>query len=421
MKFLLMPNDMGGGGGHFFRMVALADKLLQAGHQPLFIVHQKKFARYLELKNIRYKRLLTGFWNIKQIVTGYAPRPLNKKAYREAIFWEIPDLSYQVIRDGIWSLQELNRRMLIIEHQIQLWRPECIISDGHLLAGIIGKKMSIPVVQIARKISFPETSSLLWWKNEANYKFPDLSVLFPNGALNGVSVNKLLFSADKLLIPSYYPLEPYEGSVPHLYCGALIRYPFPKLDKASKRDVIYITSGSGAKKNNLVLLLPVIEYVQKHTDCKIVISDPYHYFHKMIPVSDKLTIQDWVDNAAIMKQTRLVISHGGYGTMMDAFVHGVPSIIVPFHSEQEGNGRSIVRSGMGMLHLLHDLNLEKLKFNWKFGEFEMGISTRSTPSYESMFDHIESLLADSEHYIDQSNSIRKDVEDSLIINFIKDW
>jgi hypothetical protein len=53
----------------------------------------------------------------------------------------------------------------------------------------------------------------------------------------------------------------------------------------------------------------------------------------------------WLPGAAMVARADVVLFHGGYGTMMETIRAGVPSVLLPFHTEQEGNGRRLEQNG----------------------------------------------------------------------------
>ena len=57
----------------------------------------------------------------------------------------------------------------------------------------------------------------------------------------------------------------------------------------------------------------------------------------------------WVPGKLLISRADLVIFHGGYGTMMECVAYGKPSIVIPFQTEQEGNGRRLEQLGCGAL------------------------------------------------------------------------
>jgi len=66
-------------------------------------------------------------------------------------------------------------------------------------------------------------------------------------------------------------------------------------------------------------------------------------------VPANIHVADYVPQRAVLKRSRVVICHGGYGTVLDAIDSAVPLIVVPFGADQHINGASVERLGIGRL------------------------------------------------------------------------
>ena len=60
-------------------------------------------------------------------------------------------------------------------------------------------------------------------------------------------------------------------------------------------------------------------------------------------------VEQWVPQADVLGHARLVVHHGGYGTLLDAVAAGVPQIAVPlFSADQFDNAARIGELGLGL-------------------------------------------------------------------------
>jgi UDP:flavonoid glycosyltransferase YjiC (YdhE family) len=64
--------------------------------------------------------------------------------------------------------------------------------------------------------------------------------------------------------------------------------------------------------------------------------------------------------------------------MMETVRFGVPSLIIPFHSEQEANGRRLEASGAGIVIRHSDGPYKPVWVRWHGGSFSFLIASRST-------------------------------------------
>ena len=60
-------------------------------------------------------------------------------------------------------------------------------------------------------------------------------------------------------------------------------------------------------------------------------------------------VVSYVPQRAVMDRCRLVICHGGYGTVLDAVDAAVPLVVVPFGADQYINAESVARLEIGRI------------------------------------------------------------------------
>ena len=63
----------------------------------------------------------------------------------------------------------------------------------------------------------------------------------------------------------------------------------------------------------------------------------------------------------MLKQARLFITHGGMNSVSEAFVYGVPMLVIPFVSDQPVNARQVQKLGLGKVLDHNDITADKLK------------------------------------------------------------
>jgi len=69
---------------------------------------------------------------------------------------------------------------------------------------------------------------------------------------------------------------------------------------------------------------------------------------EMIGASN-VQIVDSAPHAAILREARLVINHGGHGTVMKAAIAGLPQLVIPQGRDQNDNAMRIAHRGAGLL------------------------------------------------------------------------
>ena len=57
-------------------------------------------------------------------------------------------------------------------------------------------------------------------------------------------------------------------------------------------------------------------------------------------------VERYVDQAGVLPRCRLVVSHGGSGSLMGALEHGLPSVLTPLGADQPHNARRAADLGV---------------------------------------------------------------------------
>ncbi|MFO0640021.1 MAG: glycosyltransferase [Polyangiaceae bacterium] len=66
------------------------------------------------------------------------------------------------------------------------------------------------------------------------------------------------------------------------------------------------------------------------------------------PVSDRVHVHEMVEHGHLLPRCAVVVSNGGYGTLMASLAHGVPSVVVPIQADQPRNAKRMVDLGLGV-------------------------------------------------------------------------
>ena len=93
----------------------------------------------------------------------------------------------------------------------------------------------------------------------------------------------------------------------------------------------------------------------------------------------------------------MVIFHGGYSTMMETVNWGKPTITIPFHSEQEGNGRRLEQAGCGLVVKLSRESYRQVTSEWKYGNYSYLVQDRYDLTPEELIENIRKIRFHSEY------------------------
>jgi UDP:flavonoid glycosyltransferase YjiC (YdhE family) len=65
----------------------------------------------------------------------------------------------------------------------------------------------------------------------------------------------------------------------------------------------------------------------------------------LAPVPDNVRVERWVPQAEALARAKLVVCHGGSGTVLGALAAGIPLVILPLFADQATNAERLVRAG----------------------------------------------------------------------------
>lgn len=109
--------------------------------------------------------------------------------------------------------------------------------------------------------------------------------------------------------------------------------------------VVHLTLGT-TEANRTPGLYRLLIDAMKTEPLRLVVSmgrafDP----EEVGPPTPNVKVERYVDHAELLPFCNLVVSNGGYGTLMAALEHGLPSLVVPIQADQPRNARRCVDLG----------------------------------------------------------------------------
>jgi UDP:flavonoid glycosyltransferase YjiC (YdhE family) len=215
-----------------------------------------------------------------------------------------------------------------------------------------------------------------------------------------------LLCGDLLLVPSIPELDPLPDNLPTThYVGPLTRRdaeaaelgaPFQALGK--DHPLVYITLGGGADPVGDPDTFAVLNDAFAGMSVEVVVSTGLRFAPGDLPPPPRnIQYHRWVPGPALVARSQCVVFHGGYGTTMETARFGVPSVVLPFHSEQEANGRRLEAAGMARVIAPDLSSCQVVRQPWPYGEFTL--LARYTPflSAEELRETVRSILCDASY------------------------
>ena len=417
-KALFFPSFRGGGFGHIGRCLGLAQELKQRGWQTAFALDGQHAARVEATGQsvLRLRRPLSA-----TIIKRLIKLVRRHRSSPPPAFTLFSDMNFQIARDGFYSAQIVRQD---VERELELvrrFKPDVLIGDTWPLTSIVGRRAGLPVVQIIKSVVHPACPRLIWWDEPpSGLTSPDIQPVF-NPALAEWGIPPIqraedLLSGDLLLVPSIPELDPLpQGLSSTHYVGPLTRTDprsiespdwFDELDP--EHPLVYVTIGGGADPVGGVRLFQVLYQALGDLPLQVVASTSAKLKPADLPSPPaNFVLKNWVPGLAMIARSDVVVFHGGYGTMMETIHCGAPSVIVPFHSEQQANGQRLEASGAGIVIPHSTGPYQAIQHPWPAGPFAILVAPQPTLAPHQLRRAVERILSEEQFRLSTSRLKRQ--------------
>lgn len=397
-RILFFPWGAGGGVGYTGRCLAVAETLRSEGYECFFSSSGAttliKRAGFVVVQT-RVTRPSTG--------AEIRPPPYLAFANVERVY-AITTRYYKKDR----LLGQLQEDLRVIE-EVQ---PSLIVTDMQPTAAIAARYCQVPLVSLAdADFLSPKPNSWMPWVD------PDIVDILPypsclpvfNEILVDLGLDKVdnvseLLWGDLTLIPSIPELEPIDAALHKRselhYVGPIFWDP-PWSDtssvlanhRAEHHHNIYVTVGSGVMCPPAVM--QVILDACEQSNWRVFVSTGYA-FRGSVSVPPNTILQGFTGLNAALDWADVVISHGGYSTVIASLLFGKPSLIIPFMSEQEANGLYFIeQQGAGLLlrRAFIDRQTKRVRFRLRYS----GYSEKASIRVEDVQRALRDVLRDEQY------------------------
>ena len=407
MRALFIPSDYGGGLGHVSRCVALAEEFRRQGDECVFIITENH-RRLLEdlgfkaytIPDSKLRNLFLPFSKSRIVqVNGRTDKP---------VYVEFSSIDYQVTRDGYLDEFASLRRFKSGLKLIEALRPDVLIGDIHLLALPWGRNLRLKVVQITRFMGFPPRPNMIWWKPAPVQTPPDVRQVFaPICQLaNMPEIQKAadMLKGDVYLIPSSQEFEPIPTDLLEntffagpLLCSWKKQSALSSFRSETGKRRIFISIGGGARGVGHLELFRLLVEALKGLPVEVLISTSGKFpASNLSQLPSNFQIADWVDGHKAQRWCDLAIYHGGYATTHELLVKGRPGFVLPFHTEQEGNGRRLEQLKIGAVLPICKEPLETVSYQWRYGQYSFSAGYEIALTSHDIRNKVAALLEDSD-------------------------
>jgi UDP:flavonoid glycosyltransferase YjiC (YdhE family) len=316
-----------GGVGHLLPVISAASALRELGHEPVVLVTPSLAARAAE----------SGL----EVVVGRQPSP---EAVRE--IWDrlaagpSADVEYLIDRELFAGLAT-DAMLPSATAACREFAPELIVREPcEYATAIVAHRFGLPQAQIAISQSRIEHGVLAHIADGLDRHAPGLAAAiarapfltpFPASLDPSPWADTRRFAppaptAPPAPLPDWWPQRRSEPLV-YVTFGSVLGH----LSHARDVFAVALQAGEGLPVRVLLTVGAAV--------------DPA----SLGPVAPNTHIERWVPQRDVLAQARLVVCHGGSGTVLGALAAGVPMVVCPLFADQRANAALIGEAGAGLV------------------------------------------------------------------------
>ncbi|MBN2012888.1 hypothetical protein JW960_26395 [candidate division KSB1 bacterium] len=401
MRILFIPNDLNGGTDNLSRCRALAQFATKSGHDCTIVIHQKQH-RMVISEDIKHS-YISPFNPVQRMVQPSFP-PSNHRSF----FVTISNRNYQIVKDNLIHPKSIHKMLGQYADIVHKFRPHIIINDGNLIGTITAKRFRLPLVQIAHASYYPVRPQIIWWEPiPLELRAPDIRHLF-NPILESLKLHPIesaeeLLEGNMGLIPSIPGLAPADLSSDTYYVGPLLPIHNSSTDldwrRVGDQKHIYVSMGHNRPPFEVQPFLDTLVATYGNQEVSVLVKVPDYVNIKRLKVTaPNIIFRKGISDRVAIHASDIVVFHGNYTPMMETVLAGKPSIVIPFHSEQESNGRYLQRAGIGRICKLSTGQEELVIKHWKYGAYSYFIHRNYNLTVDRLRDLTNDLLTDDSYY-----------------------
>lgn len=328
MARILIGWELGAGGGHGTRQLALAKMLVERGHTPLFAPQQVgPFAAHAPTWQAPVWPRLLG--------------PLSRRyAVPPATMGDM--LAYL----GLDDVDAMTAMIMAWDRIIADARPDAVVAEYapvlHLAARNRipclgwGTGFSLPPAELANFPSLTGGAAVI----PETALIEGLNLALRRAGRAPLSALPEIFAADRSVVASFRDLDPYRDRRSGPYSAPALKGKIPEASGDGDELFVYLNTPANRPAGLVQGLIQAGLPTRIH-DPAIAPDVQLALEAQGIKVE-----RDPVSFAEIASRSRLVLSHGGLGFSSSALLAGLPQVIVPFDLEKRLTGEALAELGV---------------------------------------------------------------------------
>jgi UDP:flavonoid glycosyltransferase YjiC (YdhE family) len=330
------------GDGHLTPMLPLATALQALGHDVAFAMHETYSDRFEE----------TG---LTWLAAGIGPDELNRRTFLPHDELVGLPLEHQIFI-GRFALGDAPGRMVDLHRVVAAWAPDLLVTEPcDLAAPPVAAAAGLPVVLH----SFGRPLALQYYEAAAPFVAPlwQAAGLEPRelcGVYGSVYVDICPPSLRGEATPAgtkVLPLRPTPPPTSAVEPAWLASLP--------DRPTVYVTLGTIF--NAVDRFRPLLSALG-NLDCNVIVTigrdnNPAD----LAPLPPNAIVVRFVPQDLLLPHVDVMVGHGGSGSMLAAFAHGIPQLMLPSGADQFDNARACDRAGVARFLLPDDVTAEAVR------------------------------------------------------------
>lgn len=328
--------------GHLHPLVPVARALRQRGHDVAFAA-SPTFSD--TITSLGFKFFPAGMSWIESEAPRTFPEILDIPLDRVNWFFMQQLFTDRLARPMIDDILRLSDR----------WSPDVIVRETWEFAGcVVADKLGVPHVLVSAGLNFAIWQHMVVDQLAALRAGvglppdPELEMLYRDLYLDGVPPS--------FQYPDIRP-QPTLRSTGGARFDASTRGELPEwFGKLPARPTIYVSAGTVF--NQMPGYFSTVLQGLAGVDANVVVTTGRHvtmseFTTGVGSLPDNVHLASYIPQSLLLPTCALMISHGGFNTIMGALFHGVPSLVVPIAADMGQNGVRVAQVGAGLCVPFH--------------------------------------------------------------------
>jgi len=236
------------------------------------------------------------------------------------------------------------------------WAPDVVVRDQSDFAGVIvSEHLAIPYATVGLGLLTPKS----WWRRVLGNELDAVRMAYsvpPDPSSARLDPFLYLdrtppsFQWDqRALVPPITSIRPI--SLDNAWPGPSTR----RLDALTGRPTVYVTLGTVYNCHAATMreLLAGLAALPVNVVCTV---GPNQDPEAFAGLGGDAWVEAYIPQSAILPYCQAIVCHGGFSSIMGAFAHGVPAIIVPLGSDHGANAVRCETLGVGLTITRSDVN-----------------------------------------------------------------